>query len=250
MSNTTLTLTLEGEVPLEQFAESMMSLKKLVDALGREVSGHAKIAWIVSDLSSGSASATLRGETSELEDVERVVAAYGIVGRSLEDRAPIPYSERVRDAANALVATAKGRVTSIRLETPISRSTVVAGGANRETPFLAGYGSIEGRIETLRSRNRLSFTLYDMVDDQAVYCGLRAGQIELVRDAWGKLARVSGWIKRDASTGRPIEINPVEQIEIQQETPPGSYRKARGIAPSPVGAPSIETVIRRLRDGE
>jgi hypothetical protein len=110
------------------------------------------------------------------------------------------------------------------------------------------FGAIEGRVETLRSRSRLSFTLYDSLDDQAVTCYLRPEQQELVRDAWNRRVVVEGWIKRDSTTGRPVEINQIERITILPEVVPGSYRRARAILPALPGAEAPEVVIRRLRD--
>lgn len=70
-------------MPLDVFAESMQRFRRLIDVLTQEVSGKANIRWIVDDLAGGSAIATIRGEAEQEEDVERVVRAYPIVGRSL-----------------------------------------------------------------------------------------------------------------------------------------------------------------------
>jgi len=183
-----------------------------------------------------------------VEDVERVVRAYAAVGRALELREVIPYSSRVANAARRLTSVLNGEITSIRFETDSDAATVTTGASDQSRAYLAAFGAIEGRIETLRSRHRLSFTLYDSLNDQAVYCSLRPEQAELVRDAWGRRVVVEGWVKREPSTGRPVEISPVENITILPEVVPGSYRRARGIAPAPADAPSTKDLIRRLRD--
>jgi hypothetical protein len=248
MPETTLTLVLGGDVPLDQFALSMVHFRRLLDALTHEVSGKAKVSWVVEELAGGSAVATVRGESEQVEDVVRVVRAYAVVGRALERHEVIPYSPQVANAAHNLTSVLNGKITSIRFETEQDESTVTTGAADQSRACLAAFGAVEGRIETLRSRHRLSFTLYDSLNDQAVYCLLRPDQSELVRDAWGRRVVVEGWIKREPTTGRPVEIDPVERIEILPEIVPGSYRRARGAAPAWPGAPSTDVVIRRLRD--
>jgi hypothetical protein len=248
MSEMTLTLVLGGDVPLDLFAESMVRFQRLVDALTDEVSGEAKIAWVVDELVAGNAVATVRGEADHAEDIARVVRAYAAVGRALERHEVIPYSPRVADAARKLTSVLNGKITSIRFETERDEATVTTGAADQLRAYLAAFGAIEGRVETLRSRRRLSFTLYDSLNDQAVYCLLRPDQAELVRDAWGRRVVVEGWIKREPTTGRPVEIDPVDRIEILPEVVPGSFRRARAVAPARPDTPRSDVVIRRLRD--
>jgi hypothetical protein len=248
MPETTLTVVLGGDVPLDLFAEGIQRFRRLIDALTQEVSGKANIAWVVDDLSGGSAIATIRGEAEQEEDVERVVRAFAVVGRSMERHEVIPYSPKVADAARSFTSILNGKITSIRFETGDDASIITTGVADQSRAYLAAFGAVEGRIETLRSRRRLSFTLYDSLNDQGVYCLLRPEQHELVRDAWDKRVIVEGWIRREPTSGRPVEISPVENITILPEAVPGSYRRARAIAPARPGAESPEVVIRRLRD--
>jgi hypothetical protein len=248
MTNTTLTLALNGDVPLDEFAHAVQDLWNLVNALTQEVSGKSEVAWFVDELAGGSAIATIRGEAEQAEDVERVVHAYAVVGRALERHEVIPYSPRVAKAARSLTSILNGNITSMRFETDSVASTVTTGAPDQSRAYLSAFGAVEGRIETLRSRRRLSFTLYDSLNDQAVFCTLRPDQAELVRDAWGKRVIVEGWVKREPVSGRAVEIGPVESITTMPESAPGSYRRARAIAPARPNAPSTEEVLRRLRD--
>jgi hypothetical protein len=248
MPETTLTVVLGGDIPLDQFVDGMQRFRRLIDELTLEISGDVEIAWVIDELAGGSAIATIRGESDQAEGVERVVKAYASVGKALEQHEVIPYSPRVVSAARSLTAILNGKITSIRFETETDSSTVTTGEADQSRSYLAAFGAVEGRIETLRSRRRLGFTLYDSLNDQAVNCLLRSDQVELVRNAWGKRVIVQGWVKRESTTGRPFEIAPVENIDILGELNAGSYRRARGIAPAPANAPSIEAVIRQLRD--
>lgn len=248
MPKTTLTITFTGDVPLDLFSDGMRYFRQLIDALTQEVSQQAGIVWLVEDLSGGSTVATIRGEADKAEEVERVVRAYATVGRALERNEVIPYSPQVVRAAERITTVLNGRVTSIQFEALDEVAIVTTGEPGYVRPVLGAYGSVEGRIETLSSRRRLRFTLYDSLKDQAISCLLQPEQTELVRDAWGRRAIVRGWIKRDPTSGRPTEINPVQAIDILPEVVPGAYRKARAIAPANLDEPSPEDAIRRLRD--
>lgn len=248
MPATTITIALDGNIPLDIFAEGMQRFQKLVKVLSDEVSGSDAIDWYIEELASGSAVATIRGEAAFVESVERVVRAYSAVGRALETGETIPYSKQVADAARHMTSLVKDPVESIRFQTDTETATITPGAPRQQPAYLGAFGAVTGRIETLRSRGRLSFTLYDELDDRAVHCSLHPGQTELVRDAWGHRAIVEGRIKREPITGRAIEIAPVERITTLPDAVPGSYRHARGIAPAEAGEPSTEVVMRRLRD--
>lgn len=243
----TLTLILDGDVPLDLFARSMRNFQRLIDALTREVGGKGEVVWVVDELVGG-ATATIRGETERLEDAERVANAFAVVGKSLERGEVIPYSPQVAHAARSLASVLNGKITAIRFETGDSTSIVTTNVVDHDSPYLAAYGAVEGRVETIRSRGRKTFTLYDSLNDLAVICALRPDQSELVRGAWDRLVRVEGWVKRDPKSGRPIEINSVESITILPEVVPGSYRRARGVAPARPSDEPIASVFRRLRD--
>lgn len=248
MTETTLTLVLGGEVPLDRFAESMQGLRQLIEALTQEVSAGAKITWVIDELMGGSAVATIRGEAERIEDVERVVKAYAVVGKALERHDVIPYSERVTKAARKLASVLDGTVTSLRFETETETATITEATPDESRTNFAAFGAVEGRVETLRSRHRLSFTLYDSINDEAVYCLLHPEQAEVVRSAWGRRVIVEGWVERDPASGRPIKIDPVERITILPELVPGAYRRARAVAPAHPGALSPAEAMRRLRD--
>lgn len=248
VDESTLTVVFGGDVPLDLYAESMLRFRRLVDALTQEVSGGVAIDWVLDELSAGGAVATIRGKAEHVEDVKRVVQAYATIGQALERHEVIPYSPKVARAAEALASVLNGKIASIRFETPSTAATVTAGTADQGRAYLAAYGAIEGRIEPPRSQRSLRFTLYDSLNDEAVKCLLYPEQAELVRDAWSRRVMVEGWIKREPTSGRPVEVNPVEAITVLPDIVPGSYRTARGVAPARPDAPSTEEVIRRLRD--
>lgn len=250
MTEKTMTLVLNGEVPLDLFARAMTRFQGLVHALTNDISPKAKIEWVVSDLNSGSAQATVRGVSSEPDAVDPIPVAYLAVGSALAEARPIPYSPRVAREARGIAKILNGKVTSIRFETQDDDATVINSSGEEPRPRPIGaYGAIEGRVQTLSSRNTLRFTLYDAFHDRAVSCYLQEGREDIMRDAWDRRAMVEGWISRDGITGRPTTIRRVQRVDVFGDVVPGAaLRAVRGIAPLPLGAPSAVDVIRKRRD--
>jgi len=248
MPATTMTLALDGEVPLDLFARAVESWHDLVSALTEEVD-HAGIRWIVDELESGSAIATIRGEATDLAAVERVVVAYDAVGEALERGADVPGSARARKAARGITAVLNGKITSIRFETPNRESFISSTvGKPPRAVLLRSKGAIEGRVQTLSSRHALRFTLYDSVYDHAVTCYLQEGREEIMRDTWNRRAIVEGMVSRDPVTGRPVSVRQVENVTPIAEVEPGGFRRARGALKTRPDDPLPEEMIRRLRD--
>lgn len=248
MADTSLTIVLGGDVPLDEYTETMQRFRALIAALSDEVGHGESITWTVSNLESGSALTTITGKADRPEPVLRVVEAYSAVGRALERREPIPYSPKVGRHARELLSVVSGTVTSIRFETDSESSLITTSVPEEVQPPLAAFGIVEGRVGTLRRRPRVALTLYDSLNDRAIYCLLRSDQADQVKDTWDRRVLVEGRIKRDPETGRALEVSQVESIEILPEILPGSYRRARASAPVRGIAESPERTIRRLRD--
>jgi hypothetical protein len=217
MPNTTMTLALNGEIPLDLFTQAMGHFRGLVYALAEEISPAAHIEWFIEDLVSSSAQATVRGESSQIEAVEPIPSAFLAVGRALADGRPVPYSPRVAKEALAIADVLNGKVTSIRFETEEDDATVSNPTAlERRASLVGSYGAVEGRVQTLTSRNSLKFTLYDAVHDRAVSCSLQDGRQDVMRDAWDRRAIVEGWVSRDSETGRPVTIRRIRQVTLNR----------------------------------
>ncbi|MBU2009374.1 MAG: hypothetical protein KJ624_06035 [Chloroflexi bacterium] len=249
MARDTVTLALTGDVRLGDFADAIGHLRALVESLSKEFRTSDEIVWIVHDLQVGSAIATVRGEAEQLEKVERVVDAYGSVGKALERNERPDFSESVLREAYALATMLSDRLPSIRFETPDTDATIVERPSAIPTARTqVSLGSIEGRVETLTKRKGLRFTLYDVLNDRAISCYLQEGREELMRHVWGKSAIVEGEISREVGTGRPVAIRRITNIVVLPEAEPGSYLKARGASPMRSGSALPEEIIRRLRD--
>lgn len=251
MPTDTITFALDGEVSLDVFADEVRDLSSLMAELSAGVERDARIDWVVVDLKAGSAELTMRGEAEAPEAVERTVRAYAVLGRALERGEPIPLSDRVRKRAARMVRhiNPREKITAIRFETPDETYIVTVHGQGQERPaVLQAYGTVTGKVQTLSSRRRLGFTLYDALFDRPVNCYLTDGQEDLIRDKWDRYAIVEGRISRDPFSGRPIAVRDITDIQAQPDYGHGDYRRARGIIPWRQGDETPEAVIRRLRD--
>jgi len=253
MASRTLTLTLEGDVPLDLFVEALKRWHTLIADLSAEIAQDTKIEWVVEYLEAGSATAIVRGEAETTEPVERVTRGYATVFRSLQDGTPIPYSAKVAADSYDLTGVLNGKITALHLATPEESALIVspshmAGEASTAPDTLVSYGAIEGRIQTLTERGELRFSLFDSVFDHGIRCYLQENQRDMMRDAWGHRAIVEGRITREFLTGRPKEIRRITNVVILDEVVPGSYRAARGVAPMGPDNLSPEDAVRRVRD--
>lgn len=251
MAKDMLTLALEGEVALHEFASAINNFNLLLNQLSSEVAGDAKIEWFIDEMHAGSAIATFRGVYPEVNIVENVVNAYEIVGDALANGREIPFSELVKRHAIALTNLLDGRISGIRFETP-SNEFFISGKVQGEKPssIKYTYGTVKGVVETLSKHRNLSFTLWDSLFDKPVHCYFKEGEEENMRSVWGKKAMVSGKVGRQPQTGRVVIIRDVNYVRAIEEKEPGSYRRARGILPWGGGEATAEEMIRRLRNAK
>ena len=253
MANDTLTIVLSGEVPISRFDQLIHNFTQLITALTEEVGGGAEITWLVDQLDRSSALAAVRGIPKEAEQapqVERIVRSFLEVGQALEKQESIPFSNNVVSPARRIVSIIDHGVDHIRFETAEAEATVRAVPVAEPYVYVAAYGGIEGRVQTLTSRGSLRFTLYDLLYDRAVSCYLAEGREDIMRDAWGRLALVEGRVYRDPMIGRPVSIRRVSNVTILLEPEPGrTYRDARGAVPQDASGLKPEDAIRRIRDG-
>ena len=260
MATDTITLILEGDIPLESFAKAIKDFSSLIVALTNEEGGD--IEWTIEDLQPGSTLATVRGRSPQPERVERVVRNYARVGKALQRNQSVSHSLKVARPAQALGRLVGEKVKTIRFETPEEEAVISKRPSSRRTLTVedtmtvpepqiesapGSFGAVEGEVQTLSKRHGLRFTLYDSLNDRAVSCYLQPGQEESMRDVWGKHAIIEGWISRDPTDGRPLAVRHVSDITPILEE--GDYTQARGILPLKPGDELPEVRIRQLRDG-
>jgi len=249
MAKETLTLALEGDVALDDFAQAIGNLNLLVNQLTKEVTKDANVVWLVDELYAGSAVATFRGVNGDLSSIENVVNAYEDVGDSLQSGRVLKYSTTVQGYAHKLIGVLDDRVTAVRFETP-EKDYIVVGkqkGYMQEAQIKYAWSSVKGSVETLSKRKKLSFTLWDSLFDKPISCYFKEGQEDIMRDSWGRRAIVSGKVGRRIETGRPIVVRDVKQVRVIEDVEPGSYRKAKGVFPWTPGTELPEDIVGRLR---
>ena len=244
MAKSTLTFELGGQVDIRRLEEGVSVFRRLVFAL----TAGAAVTWVVEDLHPGSVVTTLRGESEDLTTVEEIVDKYGEIGKALERHETPRQTHQINQAADA-VRNLAASFEYVRFETPDADYTIYGNGqVPSQHATTSAIGTVTGRVQTLSNRAGLRFNLYDTVHDKAVACYLAQGQEELMREVWGRRARVSGRVSREVATGRPIAVRQIASVESLQEEAPGSYRSAKGAAPWQEGDLLPEEVIRQLRD--
>ena len=257
MSKDTLTLALNGDVSLQDFAEAIRDFFEIVSGLKNDVAKEAPIEWLVTDLEAGSAIATVRGVTEDdkaIQAIERVVDAYLDLGQSIQQERPLNYSQPVKSAARKLFSLINGRIKSVRFETvdkdvEIFAKPVSLRRAMFEAVFPEGnLGAVRGRVQSMTNRGQLRFTLYDFIDDRAVSCYLAPGSENIMKEVWGKIAMVEGFVRRDPETGRATTVRGVKDIRLIPEYNKNEWREAIGVALNFLENDLPEEVIRRARD--
>lgn len=251
MADTTITISLEGEVPLDKFSEVMSNFTELLRLLSREIAGRTSIEWVIEDLQAGSATATVSGVSQHAEVVERVVQGYSMIGRSLQYREPIPYPKKIADKALAITSVVNGQITSIRFETA-ETDYVVSSDQSAETSHSIQYspGIVAGTVESINRRRGLRFVLYEPIFDRSVTCYVQPGREDQMREIWGRRVVVFGRVGREPERGRPVTVKDITSIQLVPEVEHGSYRTARGILPRGNDDESPEAAIRRVRNAE
>src|ERR1019366_6499504 len=122
MPDNTVTLALDGDVTLDEFANAVAGFNELVAALSEESGAH--LDWVIDDLQSSSAIATARG-IGESTGVERVVVGFADVGTSVENNQPIRHGPRVKTAVRRIFSRHHYRPgRTVRFETAETESII------------------------------------------------------------------------------------------------------------------------------
>lgn len=227
----------------------------LVVRLTRELAPNTTLRWIITDLEGGTAGATATAEVQTAEDsraADEVVRVYLDVGRALESNRPLAFAAPVNDAARRIRELIRGDIESVMFETAEADALVRASGSDVTIELsrrVEAFRSVQGRVEVLSRRRNLRFTIWYTVFDWPVTCYLTPGGEELMRDAWGRIAQVEGWISRDAETGRAISARRITSVKVLEDAPTDGYLRAKGVLPMRPGDPPPEERLRRAWGG-
>ena len=251
MPGDSVTFRLDGEVTISKLSDAFSRFARVLDELERNRSAHLR--WVLSDLSYGSALATAQAvpiddESAALVPVivdDFLAAARQVSKGEVSGNRPLLRLVRdltdVADETNQVVLeTADDEIIFVAPVVPLPTTP-----AAHQPQTTKSLGTVRGRVETLSHRKGLRFTLYELAPDRAVSCYLQADNEELMRDAWGRIADVTGLVSRDADTGRPLTIRRVTRVEVIEEGNPTAYLGARGVVG---GTEPAEAIIRRIRD--
>lgn len=244
-----VTFRLDGEVTIGLLSDALRRFSDVLDELSRV--RNANLEWVLSGLEYGSAMTTARAIPL---DEESAAAVPGIVDDYLGAARQVARGDR--DPARPILQLVADLAAVADDEHPVVLETaeddvIFTGESAPPAPPTPGsemtrsLGTIRGRIETLSHRGGLRFTLYDLSNDRPVSCYLRGGDEAMMRDAWGRIADVTGTITREARTGRPRAVRRVSSVDLVAEGDSVGFQQARGAIR--LDAPA-EQVIRRVRD--
>ncbi len=252
MGSDIVTFRLDGEVTVDKLSIAFTRFSTVLDTL-RESRG-ANVRWVLVGLDFGSAAATARAVPID-DDAEKLVpalcddylqAARKVARGDADPNQPLLRVVRdlaaVADESNPIVfETADDEVIFLApAPTPPGPGT-----SEQQVQTTKSLGVVRGRVEMLSQRNTLRFSIYDLVNDRAVSCYPHPEHKDVMREAWGLVADVSGTVTRDIKSGRPLTIRGVTRVEVVDEGDPDGYLKARGALRTTEPA---EQVVRRLRD--
>lgn len=242
-----VTFRIDGELTIETVADAFARFRKVLHALEEDQVAHVR--WVLAGLDYGSASITARAEP--LDDdaaakiptmTERYLAAGREVSGGVFDQSR-PLLRLVRDLTE--VADEQHRVTLETADDELIFTAPVSGSGGEGTQATKSLGTVRGRVETLSHRKGFRFTLYELASDRPVSCYLQQDHEDLMRDAWGHIADVTGLVTRDAESGRPLAIRRVTSVDVVMDGDAMGFLRARGAVG---GSEPAEAVIRRIRD--
>lgn len=248
----TLTLILNGDIPLDLFAQAVTHFSEMVGSLSDEVADEQPIGWEIEHLHAGSAVIAVAARSDDIEAVDRIVRAYDEIGEALSRREPVPFSPTVATHAYGLAGLINGKITSLSMGTRLRTLKVTEPAANDVTQpekerRRPAYGELRGEVGAIIRRPRMQITVYDQLFDRGVPCYLADGWQERVNNLLGKQVAVIGLLYRDPVTDRPTKLREIVSINILP-APSGDFRRARGVIPWQPGDEPAESTIRRLRD--
>ena len=251
MSENHLRFCLDGEVTIETLSDAFARFSQVLDAL-RE-SHSAKVRWVLAGLDFGSASATARAVPLDEEAEQRIPAMFdnyidaaqrvqdGDADREFPLHRQMYQLMALADETHAITIQTDGKQVVVKAPlAPLTRSA-----AERPQQDPMSLGTVRGRVETLSRRKNLSFNLYELTSDAAVMCYMDWDLEDKMRDVWGHIADVTGTVRRDAKTDRPVWIRRVTKVDPVGEGDPDGYLRARGALKSTDPA---EVLVRRMRD--
>ena len=113
-----------------------------------------------------------------------------------------------------------------------------------DTAHRDSFGSVEGLVEKLAQGHAAKFAVYPDEASRGVPCYVRGEDAAKLSRLWRKRVRVVGLLRRDTSTGRPLSIRDVTNIEVLK--PPATEPEDLwGILPTVDAVPALRECLAR-----
>ena len=113
-----------------------------------------------------------------------------------------------------------------------------------EAPHLDSFGAVEGMVDTLAWRRGLRFVVYTDEEARGVSCYMSPEYEAMMAGLWRKRVRVEGLLRRDSSSGLPLSIRDVTNIEVL-EPPATEPEDLWGILPTVDAVPALRECLAR-----
>ena len=113
-----------------------------------------------------------------------------------------------------------------------------------DTSHRDSFGSVEGSVEKLAQGNAAKFAVYPDDASRGVPVYVSGEDAARLSRLWRKRVRVEGLLRRDTSTGRPLSIRDVTNIEVLK--PPATEPEDLwGILPTVDAVPALREWLAR-----
>ena len=252
-TDTSITVTLGGDVTLPLFVQALTGISDLLKILAKGAESEATD-WVVENLEAGSAIALIRGHGNSVEAITSTTDALIDTIRLVDRGSSAVLDPRAARAAMKITRIVDGVVPFLSVASGDEEVSILSGenkqGQQRER--VSSFGSVTGVVRTLSRTKGLYFTVSDETYNRTVACrfspDLSATMADTMRELWDRRAVVEGTINRDRRTGRPITVSNVERVTPAPEWEPGAFMRARGVLSVSEETELPEETIRRLRD--
>lgn len=249
MPRAELTLHIDGDVEIDDFVYRVQHFDKVVHRLVRELKMPRR-EWIITDLDAGSATTTIGATYDSVDLVEFIQSNYLTLGRTAGDNDGVisRFSKSLIKDTRAIAVGRIGRAHDVKFSVGLDEVSIVPESEKLNLPEnVVAHGEIRGRAETASIHNREYFTVYESIYGWPVRCYPQTADLDNLRKTLGMTVVVSGRVKRNLETGRPIDVHEALVVPAQV-VEPGAWRQAVGLVPVGPEGLSAEEAIRRFRD--
>lgn len=249
MPKAELTFTIDGDVEIDDFVKRIRKFDAVVRRLLHELKVPRRD-WIITDMDGGSATTTIGATFDSQELVDYIGMSYIELGTEASAERPSVisrFSPKLLSDARAIAAS-NGHMHDVKFIVGKEEVSLIPESERINLPTRGlAYGEIRGTAETASIHNRQYFTVFELTRGWPVRCYPKVPDLELLRNTLGTTVIVTGMVRRNMETGRPIDVQ-AATIETVESVEPDAWKKAIGLVPVSPDSLSAEDAIRRFRD--